>query len=307
MSSTKSLAQSETRITSGHRACAGCLQIVALRQALQVIEEPVVVVSATGCMEVITTIFPYSAWKVPYLHNAFENAASTLSGVEAAYQALRRRGDIPDRRIKFVAFAGDGGSYDIGLQALSGALERGHDFLFICGDNQGYMNTGVQRSSATPLGAWTSTTPDGEVRHGKLRPRKDLTEIVVAHGVPYAAQACISRWKDYVRKVEKAIATPGPTFVNVLSPCALGWKFPPEKGLEVSELAVDTCFWPLYEFENGRYRLNYRPREKRGITDWTNLQGRFRHLKDPENGGLVEALQEQVDKRWESLVRRCSH
>jgi pyruvate ferredoxin oxidoreductase beta subunit len=244
---------------------------------------------------------------VPYLHNAFENAASTASGVEAAYRALKRRGDIPDSPVKFIAFAGDGGSYDIGLQALSGALERGHDFLFLCSDNQGYMNTGVQRSSATPLGAWTSTTPDGNLRHGKPRPRKDLTEIVVAHGVPYAAQACISRWKDYVRKVEKAIGTPGPTFVNVLSPCTLGWKFPPERGLEVAELAVETCFWPLYEIENGRYRLNYRPREKRPVTDWTELQGRFRHLQGSENRDVTEALQAQVDERWEKLLRRCSN
>lgn len=307
MTSIRELAQREPRLTSGHRACAGCLQMVAVRQALAAIEEPVVVSAATGCMEVVTTIFPYSAWKVPYVHNAFENAASTLSGVEAAYHAMRRRGEIPDRRIKFVAFAGDGGSYDIGLQALSGALERGHDFLFVCCDNEGYMNTGVQRSGATPLAAWTNTTPDGKVSHGKTRPRKDLTEIVVAHGVPYAAQACISHWKDYVRKIEKAVRTTGPTFVNVLAPCSLGWKFPPEQGLEVSSLAVETCFWPLYEVENGLHRLTHRPREKRPIEDWTCLQGRFRHVHRPGNDSQLRALQEQVDQRWESLLRRCSH
>jgi pyruvate ferredoxin oxidoreductase beta subunit len=258
-------------------------------------------------MEVVTTIFPYSAWNVPFVHSAFENAAATLSGVEATYRAMRKRGEIPDRRIKFVAFAGDGGSYDIGLQSLSGALERGHDFLFICCDNGGYMNTGVQRSSATPLGASTSTTPDGEVHHGKSSPRKDLTEIVVAHGVPYAAQASISHWKDYVRKVEKAVRTPGATFVNVLVPCSLGWKFPADQGLDVAQLAVDTCFWPLYEVEDGRHRLSYRPREKRPITDWTRLQGRFGHFDRPENEGLAEALQSQVDRRWEKLLKQTSH
>jgi pyruvate ferredoxin oxidoreductase beta subunit len=169
------------------------------------------------------------------------------------------------------------------------------------------MNTGVQRSGATPLAAWTNTTPDGKVSHGKTHPRKDLTEIVVAHGVPYAAQACISHWKDYVRKIEKAVRTTGPTFVNVLAPCSLGWKFPPEQGLEVSKLAVETCFWPLYEVENGLHRLTHRPRDKRSIEDWTCLQGRFRHVHRPGNDSQLQALQEQVDQRWESLLRRCSH
>jgi pyruvate ferredoxin oxidoreductase beta subunit len=306
MTSIRDLTKRDTRLTSGHRACAGCTQLVALRQAIGAIEDPVVVAAATGCMEVVTTIFPYTAWNVPYVHSTFENAAATISGVEAAYRAMRARGEIPDRRIKFVAFAGDGGSYDIGLQSLSGALERGHDFLFICYDNEGYMNTGVQRSGATPFGAWTNTTPDSEMHHGKARPRKDLTEIVVAHGVPYAAQACISHWKDYVRKVEKAVRTEGPTFLNVLVPCTVGWKFPPEQGVEVAKLAVETCFWPLYEFENGNHRLNHRPREKRPITDWTSTQGRFRHLDRPGNEGLAEELQRQVDRRWENLLRRCS-
>lgn len=306
MTSIRGLAQREVRLTSGHRACSGCLQVVAVRQALAAIDEPVVTSAATGCLEVVTTIFPYTAWNVPFMHSAFENAAATLSGLEAAHRALRRRGEIADRRVKFVAFAGDGGSYDIGLQSLSGALERGHDFLFVCCDNEGYMNTGVQRSGATPLGASTNTTPDGEVRHGKARPRKDLTEIVVAHAVPYAAQACVSRWKDFVRKIEKAVRTPGPTFVNVLAPCSLGWKFPPERGPEVADLAVETCFWPLYEVENGRHRLSYRPTDKRPIQYWTRLQGRFEHLHRPGNEALIESLQAQVDRRWEALLQRCA-
>lgn len=307
MTSIRELAQRQQRLTSGHRACAGCLSVVALRQALASIEEPIVTVGATGCLEVVTSIFPYSAWNVPFLHNAFENAAATLSGVEAAYRAMRRRGDVPDRDIRFLSFSGDGGAYDIGLQSLSGALERGTDAVFVCYDNEGYMNTGVQRSSATPLGAVTNTTPDADIGHGKPRPRKDLTEIVVAHGVPYVAQACITRWKDYVRKVEKAVRTRGPTFVNVLSPCTLGWKFPAEKGIEVGELAIETCFWPLYEVEEGRYRLSYRPREKRPVEDWTRLQGRFRHLERPENAEVLAALQAQIDRRWENLLRRCAH
>jgi pyruvate ferredoxin oxidoreductase beta subunit len=307
VTSIRELAQREPRLTAGHRACAGCLSVVALRQALGAIEDPIVAVGATGCMEVVTSIFPYSAWNMPFMHNAFENAAATLSGVEAAHRALRERGEVPDRDVRFLCFSGDGGAYDIGLQSLSGALERGTEAVFVCYDNEGYMNTGVQRSSATPIGAATNTTPDAAIRHGETRPRKDLTEIVVAHGVPYVAQACVTRWKDYVRKIEKAVRTRGPAFVNVLAPCTLGWKYPAEKGLEVGELAIETCFWPLYEVEEGRHRLSYRPRDKRPIADWTRLQGRFRHLERPENAAVLEALQADVDRRWDLLLRRCSH
>lgn len=305
MTGLKDLVAREPKITSGHRACTGCLPMVALRQALDAIEDPIVVAGATGCMEVVTTVHPYTAWRVPYIHNAFENVAATLSGVESAYKAMRRRGEIPDRRTKFVAFAGDGASYDIGLQSLSGALERGHDLLFVCYDNEGYMNTGVQRSSATPLGAWTSTTPDGATKHGKAQGRKDLMEIAVAHGIPYAAQACVSHWKDYVRKIETAVRTPGPTFVNVLAPCTLGWKFPADRGIEIADLAVETGFWPLYEVIDGRYRLSHRPRERRPVREWTKLQGRFRHLERPGNEPWLEALQAQVDQRWAALMQRC--
>jgi pyruvate ferredoxin oxidoreductase beta subunit len=185
----KDIAAKEDRLGPGHRMCAGCGAPIIVRQILNAIEEPVVVANATGCLEVATTIYPYTAWRVPWIHSAFENAAATIAGVEAMYRSLVRQGKIEDRNIKFLAFGGDGGTYDIGLQALSGALERGHNFLYICYDNQGYMNTGIQRSSATPHGAATTTSPAGTVIPGKPQFRKDLTAIVAAHDIPYAAQA----------------------------------------------------------------------------------------------------------------------
>ena len=305
MASLKQISLSHgNELSGGHRACTGCLSVVALRQAFMGIDFPVVLGGATGCMEVVTTIYPYTAWNVPYIHSAFANAAATVSGVEAAYRALRRRGKM-DKTVKFVVFGGDGGSYDIGLQSLSGAMERGHHLLYICYDNEGYMNTGIQRSSATPLGAGTTTSPNGRILHGKTRAAKNLTEIMIAHDLPYVAQASISHWKDYIRKVEKAVHTEGPAFINVLAPCTLGWKFPPEQGINVAKLAVETCFWPLYEVEEGRRKLSYLPKGRVPIAQWTKLQGRFQHLHRPENEPILRELQAQVDRRWEQLLLLC--
>lgn len=273
-----------------------------VRLLFAVARQPLVVVNATGCMEVVTTIYPYSAWPVPYLHNAFENAAATASGVEAAIRALRRRGRL-DRQYKVVAIGGDGGTYDIGLQSLSGALERGHDFLYVCYNNEAYMNTGIQRSSATPQGARTTTSPVGSHQRGKPQPRKDLTEIVAAHGVPYAAQASISHWADLGRKLEKALAISGPTFVNVLTPCQPGWEYPPEKLVDVARLAVESRYWPLYEVEEGRYRITYLPRESVPVRAFLETQGRFRHLLQDEEA--VASLQRWVDAKWERLRARA--
>lgn len=299
----RELSQRTQGLAPGHRACAGCGFPVVVRLLFAVARRPLVVVNATGCMEVVTTIYPYSAWPVPYLHNAFENAAATASGVEAAIQALRRRGKL-DRQYKVVAIGGDGGSYDIGLQSLSGALERGHDFLYICYNNEAYMNTGIQRSSATPQGARTTTSPVGSRLQGKRQPRKDLTEIVAAHGVPYVAQASISHWADLGRKLEKALAISGPTFVNVLTPCQPGWDYPPEKLVEVARLAVESCYWPLYEVEEGRYRITYLPREAVPVRAFLEMQGRFRHLL--QDGEAVASLQRWVDANWERLRARAS-
>jgi len=302
--SLKELAQKRDLLSSGHRACAGCAGTTIIRQALLAADGPGVAACATGCMEVVTTIYPYTAWRVPFIHNAFENAASTSSGVEAAYQALKRQGKI-DREVKFIAFGGDGGTYDIGIQALSGAMERGHDMLYICYDNEAYMNTGIQRSGATPYGAATSTSPAGKKIPGKREFRKDLTAVLAAHDIPYAAQAVPSHWRDFMAKVQKALSVKGPTFINTLSPCPRGWRYKDNLSMEMARLAVETCFWPLYEVENGTWRLTYKPKEKRPITDWIEKQGRFRHLMKEENRHIIDELQANVDYKWEQLLKRC--
>lgn len=234
-----------------------------------------------------------------------ENAAATISGVETAYRALKKRGKIEDRQIKFVAIGGDGGSYDIGFQSLSGAMERGHNMVYICFNNEAYMNTGVQRSSATPKGAHTTTSPAGTVIPGKQSFRKDLTACIAAHNVPYVAQAVPSMWKDLINKVQKALAVDGPAFINVLCPCPLGWGYPGDKTVEMAKHAVETNFWPLYEVEDGKWRLTYRSKEQKPLMEWLKLQSRFKHLFRPENEGILKELQENVDKNFEKLSGMC--
>jgi pyruvate ferredoxin oxidoreductase beta subunit len=303
MATLKELASKQEIFSGGHRACAGCLAAVGLHEILRATNDKVVLGFATGCMEVISTIFPYTAWEVPYLHVAFENCAAAVSGMEAAYTSLKRQGKI-DHKINFIGFGGDGGTYDIGLQSLSGAMERGHNMLYVCYNNEAYMNTGVQRSSATPLGAFTSTSPTGKESLGKKRFPKDLTEIMVAHGIPYVAQAAVHHWKDVTAKVEKALSIEGPKFINLLAPCTLGWKFKTEEGLEISRLAADTCVWPLYEVENGKYKVTYKPKEKKSIKEWVESQGRFKHLLKGEKGQeLINDYQAEIDRRWDRLLK----
>jgi pyruvate ferredoxin oxidoreductase beta subunit len=293
-------------LRGGHALCQGCGVPLVVRVVLSTIDRPTVVVNATGCLEVATTRYPTTAWNVPWLHVAFENAAAVASGVEAAQRALRRRHALPsDEDVAVVCFAGDGGTYDIGLQALSGALERGHRFLFVCYDNEAYMNTGVQRSGATPFGASTTTSPSGLESFGKAQQRKDMTAIAVAHHVPYVAQAASTYWDDLSRKVERAAAVDGPAFLNVLTDCPLGWGHEPRASLRVMAAAVETCFWPLYEVAGDAYRLTYRPEPRRPIQDWLAGQARFAHLLRPENAALLEAVQAQVERDWEALLARC--
>ena len=301
----KELAKQPERLGPGHRLCAGCGASIAVRQVLAAIDDPVVLANATGCLEVATTIYPYTAWRVPWIHNAFENAAATISGVEAAYRSLSRQGKIPAQNVKFVAFGGDGGTYDIGLQSLSAAIERGHPFLYVCYDNGAYMNTGIQRSSATPYGAHTTTSPAGERIPGKEQFRKDLTAIMAAHDMPYVAQAAPSRWRDLMQKTRKAVDCGGPAFINVLASCNRGWRHGTDETVELTQLAVDTCFWPLYEVERGEWRLTYRPKTKTPIEEWLRRQGRFRHLFLAENRFMIDELQADIDRRWRNLLARC--
>jgi pyruvate ferredoxin oxidoreductase beta subunit len=309
MSRLKALVRNQGEVPplrGGHSLCQGCGIPTIVRTVLNSIETPTVVVSATGCLEVGTTKYPSTAWNVPWLHVAFENSAAVISGIESAHRALLKREALPaDRPLTFVAFAGDGGTYDIGLQALSGALERGHRFLYVCYDNQAYMNTGVQRSGATPHGAKTTTSPTGTQSVGKVQQRKDITSIVAAHHVAYAAQAAGARWQDLSEKVVRATAVEGPSFINVLADCPLGWEHKPRISARVSSLAIETRFWPLYEVEDGRYRLSYVPPEYVPIEEWLRPQGRFKHLLTPEHRDEVAAIQRQVDTEWEALRTRC--
>jgi pyruvate ferredoxin oxidoreductase beta subunit len=300
----KQLSDMPDLLSGGHAACPGCAGPVIIRQALLAAQQDdvyAVCSIATGCMEVSTTIYPNSAWRVPLVHSAFENAAATISGVEAAYRSLKRQGKL-DRKIAFIAFGGDGGTYDIGLQSLSGALERGHHFTYICYDNEAYMNTGIQRSSATPKGAFTTTAPAGSVSPGKTQPKKDLTAIVAAHGVPYVAQASPHRPRDLMKKVQTAVATEGPSFLNIISPCPRGWRYAPDQTMAMAALAADTCVWPIYEIVNGALSVSYKPKEKKPVREWLKSQGRFRHLFSPKNEYLIEEIQQDVDRKWERLL-----
>jgi pyruvate ferredoxin oxidoreductase beta subunit len=309
MANLKALAlEEEARpgLRSGHSLCAGCGIPPVVRIVLDSIAGPAVVVSATGCLEVATTRYPFTAWGVPWLHVAFENAAAVASGVEAAYRALVRRGVLSGERVTFVVFAGDGGTYDIGLQALSGALERGHRLLYVCYDNEAYMNTGIQRSGATPFGADTTTTPVGALAQGKRERRKDIMGIVAAHHIPYAAQGATSHWQDLSRKVERAAAAEGPAFLNVLATCPLGWGFEAKDSVALSALAVETRFWPLFEVADGRWRITHRPRHPRPLEDWLAEQKRFAHLLRPENQAVLAELKGQVEEQWQELEARAA-
>ncbi len=301
----KQLTANPELLTGGHRACFGCTGSNILRQIMLTAGADTVVGGATGCMEVVTTIFPYTAWKTSFIHSAFENCAATISGVETAFRSLKKHGELPVQREKmnFIAFGGDGSSYDIGIQSLSGAMERGHNMLYVCYDNNAYMNTGIQRSSATPPGAFTSTAPAGSESYGKTQNRKDLTKIMVAHNIPYVAQTTPYHWKDLAMKVEKALAVKGPAFLNILMPCTVGWHFDTAIGVDLSREAVENLYWPLFEVENGVYKINKKPKNREPLAPWMKKQGRFKHLFTPGNEHVLERLQTWVDDEWEKLLR----
>jgi pyruvate ferredoxin oxidoreductase beta subunit len=301
----KELSKTEDRFTYGHRMCAGCGAPIVVKQVLMATDYPIIASNATGCLEVSSCISEYTAWKIPWIHTAFENAAATISGVETMYRVWKKKGLI-DKEVKFVAFGGDGGTYDIGFQSLSGAMERGHDMLYICYDNGAYMNTGIQRSSATPFGANTTTCPAGDVIPGKPQNRKDLTRIMAAHNIPYVAQASPGHWMDLMKKVQKAFEIKGPKFMNILSPCNRGWRTRTDDAITLCKIAVDTCYWPLYEVENGVTRITVKPREKKPITEFLKLQGRFKHMFAPENEWMLKHAQEYVDKEWERLQKEAA-
>ncbi len=295
-----------SRLTAGHRMCAGCGAPAVARMILKAVkpEDHAVIANATGCMEVSTFIYPYTAWTDSFIHTAFESAGATLSGVEAAYKSMKATGKLPaDKTTKFIAFGGDGGTYDIGLQSLSGAMERGHDMVYVCYDNGAYMNTGIQRSSATPKYADTTTTPAGTKIPGKMQSRKDLAKIMAGHNLPYIGQsAAIGNFKDLYEKAEKAIYTEGPCFLNVLAPCPRGWGYNTADLMDINKLAVETCYWPLYEVVDGVYKITYKPAKKLPIEEFLKPQKRFKHLFKPGNEWMIEDFQKEVDSRWQELL-----
>jgi len=292
----------EELLVSGHRACQGCAEVLALRHAMKALGPDTIVASATGCMEIISTPLPLTAWAVPWIHVAFENAAAVGSGVERGLRILRKKGRIPDKEITILAVAGDGGTSDIGLQALSGMLERYHKMVYLCLDNEAYMNTGIQRSSATPYGATTTTSPAGKKSFGQSTWKKNMPEIAAAHNIPYVATACSSYPLDLFEKMKKAKAADGPAYIHCLSVCPTGWRVPTEMAIKYGRLAVETNVFPLYEVENGIHKLTFVPAKKRPVKDYFKGQGRFRHLSED----IVKQIQERVDLEWERLLKKCS-
>jgi pyruvate ferredoxin oxidoreductase beta subunit len=282
----------------GHRMCTGCGPAVTARITLKALQKPAIIVNATGCLEVASTIYPDTAWKLPWVHTLFESTAAVASGIEAS---LRKDGKADT--IDIVAFGGDGGTFDIGLQALSGALERKHDFTYICYDNEAYMNTGIQRSGATPYGAATTTTPAGSKIPGKTAAKKDLIGICVAHGIEYAATASVAYWSDYITKVQRATAVKGPAVVHVLAPCPLGWRFDTSETIKLARLAVQTRYFPLYEVENGKYKLSMKIPKPVLLNEFLKPQGRFKHLFAPEFAKDLDELRLQVEHNWNRIAK----
>jgi pyruvate/2-oxoacid:ferredoxin oxidoreductase beta subunit len=276
----------------GHLACAGCGAAVSMRLTLKALGEKTVMVFPASCWSIIPGFWPYSSFRIPVVHAGFVTGGATASGIRAAL-------DIRGHHETLVTvWAGDGGTFDIGLQALSGAAERNEDFIYICNDNEGYMNTGTQRSSATPMFAWTTTTP---VMKPKENPKKDIMAIMADHQIPYAATATIAYPEDLLRKMEKAKKIRGTRFIHLLSPCPPGWRIPSELPIKISRLAVLTRVFPLYEIENGeKYMINVNP-EPRPVQEYLKLQGRFSHLADSD----IEVIQENVERAWKRLVKKA--
>lgn len=304
MATLKALALKDDLFTAGHTLCSGCGVSVVLKSVLRAAKYPLVVSNATGCLQRSSANFPRTSWKLNWLHSSGGDAAATMSGIQAVYRSLKRRGKLStDKERKFLVLGGDGATYDMGLGAISGALERGDDIVYLCYDNQVYDAAGGYSSSATPMGAATVTTPAGKVLPGKLQKRKAIVKITAAHYAPYVAQTSPFLWQDMYKKAEKAFETNGPAFLSVLCPCPPVWKISTETSIHLTRLAADTCVWPIYEIKNGRrLTVNYKPKKKLPVTEWLKPQVRFQHLMLPENKWIVDKIQHEVDKEWEFLL-----
>ena len=296
----------EEYLAPGHTACPACGATLAARLILKASGPDVIIVNPTGCLEVTTTIYPYTSWGVPYIHVAFENAGAVAAGIEAAIKALNKNG-LLRRNTKVIAIAGDGGTYDIGLQSLSGMLERGHGVLYVLYDNEAYMNTGIQRSGGTPKFARTTTMPAGTVIKGKIEKKKDIMSIVIAHHIPYAATANVAYPIDLVNKVRKALSylDEGPAFLHVLAPCPPGWGFPDEKMIEIARLATETGYFPLYEWDHGRLIINppsdmYMDKKlRKPLREFVKAQSRWAHVTDNEIKELEKDIDDFLNYLWQ--------
>ncbi len=285
----------------GHRACMGCGEALAVRLVCKALGRNVIIANATGCMEIVSSQLPATSWEVPWIHTLFENTAAVASGIEAGIKVLTRK-EKYTRKTKVVAMAGDGGTADIGFQALSGALERGHNFIYVCFDNEAYMNTGIQRSSATPFGASTTTSPAGKHSIGQTTWKKNLPAIAAAHDIPYVATASHSYPFDLMTKITKAMAVEGPSYIHVLSVCPTGWRLPPDLTIRAGRLAVQTGVFPLYEIEQGKYTLNFDFPKLRPVEDYFKIQGRFRHLTKE----TIAQIQQRVTQKYVELKDRSA-
>ena len=301
----KQFSKSAEKFEGANLLCPGCAHGMIIREVLNAVDGPLLIGNSTGCLEVSTAVYPYTSWDVPWIHIGFENGSTAAAGAESMYRALARKGRYKGEKPKFVAFGGDGSTYDIGFQWISGCFERGHDITYICLDNEVYANTGGQRSGSTPVGSSTSTTPAGKVGYGKKESKKDLLSIMAAHGAPYVAQVAPNKWKDMNKKIKQALDTEGPTFVNALSACTTEWRFDCGNTVEMMDLAVDSLVFPLYEIINGHeLNITYRPKNVIPVRDYLGVQGRFKHLFKPENEHIIEQFQKEVDAKWEMLQRR---
>ncbi len=263
----------ESLLAPGHKACAGCGEALAARIIMDAAGPDIIVTAATGCLEVFSTLYPQSAWKMPWIHSLFENSSAVAAGIEVALKALGRENEA-----KVIAQGGDGATADIGVGCLSGMFERGHDVLYICYDNEAYMNTGIQRSGLTPFEASTTTSPSGEISWGNKTDKKPMPEIAAAHKIPYVATATVGYIKDLEKKVKKALSIKGPKYLQVHCPCPLGWAHDPSLTIKVAKMAVQTGLIPIFEMENEKITSVRKIAKKQPVEEYLKLQARFRHL-----------------------------
>lgn len=303
----KEFSTSADRFEGANLLCPGCAHSIIVREILNATNDDLILSSSTGCLEVCTAVYPYTSWDASWIHIGFENGSTAIAGAEAMYKALKRKNRLkqPDRSTKFVAFGGDGASFDIGFQWISGCMERGHDMMYVVLDNEVYANTGGQRSSATPIGASATTSPAGRKSYGEKQNKKDIVSIMAAHDIPYSAQVAPNKWKDMVKKIQHGLEVEGPVFINAMSPCTTEWKFDPKDTMLISDLATDSLVFPLYEIINGHeLNITYRPKHKVPVEEYLAAQGRFKHLFKDEYKHMIKEWQERVDAYWDYLQRR---